>query len=112
MYVQVKYEVSGWEEETSIQASDFLIKLEDLGVKEIIFTDITRDGVLSGPANLTAYLECCQLHFIVSGGLSSLADLEALLKNRHPRLSGAISGRAIYEKKLHLTQALTMCANQ
>lgn len=102
--------ISGWEEESHLKASELLFQLEQIGLKEVIFTDISRDGTLVGPGKaLVPYLKNSELDFILSGGLSSLKDLEVILASRHPRLIGAISGRALYEKKLDLKLALEMC---
>ena len=104
--------VSGWEEASSLKASELLQNLEQMGLEEIIFTDISRDGTLAGPGDtlkLEAYLRSTKLNFILAGGLSSLKDLETILAARHPSLIGAISGRALYEKKLDLRAALEMC---
>ena len=102
--------VSGWEEASPLKTSDLLQKLTEMGLRKIIFTDISRDGTLEGPGDiLETYLKSSKLDFILSGGLSSLKDLEAILAKRHPRLIGAISGRALYEKKLDLRAALEMC---
>ena len=102
--------VSGWEEASHLKVSELLLTFEQMGLKEIIFTDISRDGTLEGPGDaLAPYLKSSKLNFILSGGLSSLKDLESILAARHPQLIGAISGRALYEKKLDLRAALEMC---
>ena len=105
-----KVQISGWEEDSSLKASDFLSHLEKLGLKEIIFTDISRDGTLEGPGNaIKQYLETTQLKFILSGGISSLKDLRIILEQREANLIGAITGRAIYEKKIDLKEAVKLC---
>ncbi len=104
--------ISGWEKKSSLQVENFLSQLEKIGVQKIIFTDISRDGTLEGPGEvLKEFLELFSLEFILSGGLSSLEDLQSILKNRHKNLVGAISGRALYEKKIHLKKAIQMCQN-
>ena len=104
-------QIAGWEEASLWKVSDFLQSLESKGVQEVIMTDISRDGTLEGPGNaiLGNYIKECDLRFILSGGVSSLQDLELLLAARHPRLVGAISGRAIYENTLDLKRAVALC---
>ncbi len=103
-------QLSGWEEESFINVRALLKDLENKGVCNVIFTDISRDGTLSGPGKaLYNYIEDCNLDFILSGGLSCLEDLKEILSTRHLRLVGVISGRAIYEKRLDIGQAVQMC---
>ena len=106
-------QIAGWEEQSLWKAIDFLQTLESKGLQEVIVTDISRDGTLEGPGDaiLKDYIHNCNLRFILSGGISSLQDLESLLKNHHPRLVGAISGRALYENTLDLKKSLELCAN-
>ncbi len=103
--------VSGWEESGGVRVEEFLKDLEQRGVEEIIFTDIARDGALSGPAVdwFTRIHEISGLRMIASGGVASLADIETLLALRLPRLVGAISGKAIYEQKLSVKAAVELC---
>ncbi len=104
--------VSGWEQSSGILASDLLKQLEKIGIQEVIYTDISRDGTLKGPGNgLSPHLQNCQLDFILSGGISSLEDIQDLLKKRHPRLKGAITGKAIYEGKLDLKKVVQLCTS-
>jgi len=101
--------VRGWQEKTSIKAIDFARRLEGLGIREIIYTDISRDGTLRGP-NIEAIkrLLCATegILVIASGGVSSLADIKALKALKSPRLSGVIVGKALYEGKLRLRDGI------
>lgn len=104
--------VSGWEKNSGVRALDFLRELENMGLSEVIFTDIDTDGAMTGPAlnSLREVLDGTkELNVIASGGISSLEDVAALLDLGFERLSGAISGRAIYEKKLDLKEAVSLC---
>jgi len=104
--------VAGWEEDSGLDALTFINELENSGITEIIYTDIDTDGALSGPPldALRKILDgSTKLRIIASGGVSSIDDVESLLKINHPRLVGAISGRAIYEKKLDLAAAVRLC---
>ncbi|WP_050931537.1 1-(5-phosphoribosyl)-5-[(5-phosphoribosylamino)methylideneamino]imidazole-4-carboxamide isomerase [Aestuariivita boseongensis] len=97
----------GWAEETDVMVTDLAKSFEDAGVAAIIYTDINRDGAMQGPnINATADLaRAVQIPVIASGGVSSLADLIALRDTGV--ISGAISGRALYDGAIDLAEALT-----
>lgn len=96
----------GWAEETDVMVSDLAKSFEDAGVAAIIYTDILRDGAMGGPnIDATAALaRAVNIPVIASGGVSSLADLQALKATGV--ISGAISGRALYDGAINLTDAL------
>lgn len=106
--------VEGWAETSDIKAEDLAKQFEDAGVAAIIHTDIDRDGVLQGP-NLdasAALAEAVSIPVIVSGGVASIDDLRAI-KDRAQRvtgLAGVISGRALYDGRIDLAQALSLLA--
>ena len=96
----------GWAEETDVQVTDLAKSFEDAGVAAIIYTDIDRDGAMQGP-NITAtaaLAKATSIPVIASGGVSSLGDLVAL--RDAGGISGAISGRALYDGALDLKAAL------
>lgn len=97
----------GWAEETDVQVTELAKAFEDAGVAAIIYTDIDRDGAMQGPnvAATAALARATAIPVIASGGVSSLADLIALRDSGAP-LDGAISGRALYDGKLDLAEAL------
>ena len=100
----------GWEKVSGEKAVDFAKKVESVGVKTIIYTDIATDGALSGP-NTAAQEEMVRetgLDVIASGGVSSIDDIQALIKTN---VSGAITGRAIYDGRLDLEEAVLLCRN-
>lgn len=99
----------GWAEETSVNATDLARSFEDAGVAAIIYTDIHRDGAMQGPniEETAALARAVSIPVIASGGVSSLADLEALKACGAP-LNGAISGRALYDGAIDLADALTL----
>lgn len=103
--------VSGWQEDSNLRVDDFILDLEKKGIEEIIFTEISRDGAMSGPAinELNHILSFSKLRLIASGGVSCLADLSSLLNIRNSRLVGAISGKAVYEKKIDVLAAVKLC---
>ncbi len=96
----------GWAEETDVMVTDLAKSFEDAGVAAIIYTDINRDGAMQGPnIDATADLaRAVEIPVIASGGVSSLADLIALRDTGV--ISGAISGRALYDGAIDLGAAL------
>jgi phosphoribosylformimino-5-aminoimidazole carboxamide ribotide isomerase len=96
--------VSGWQETTEFRVYDFIKKYIDHGVRQIFCTDISKDGKLEGPA-IDLYKKIISkfpgLYFIASGGVSSVKDLEEL---KEIGCKGAIVGKAIYEKKITLSE--------
>jgi phosphoribosylformimino-5-aminoimidazole carboxamide ribotide isomerase len=100
--------VEGWAETSEMTAIDLALKFEDAGVAAIIYTDIDRDGVLGGPnVDATAALaEKISTPVIVSGGVSSLDDLKACKARADSGIVGVISGRAVYDGRIDLGEAL------
>ncbi len=97
--------VAGWEQVSDCLAVDLALEMKKLGVKNIVYTDIMRDGMLQGP-NIETTAEMVEktgLNIIASGGMSELKDLEAL---NEIHVEGAIIGKAIYEKRIDLKEAL------
>jgi phosphoribosylformimino-5-aminoimidazole carboxamide ribotide isomerase len=96
----------GWAEETDVMVTDLAKSFEDAGVAAIIYTDIMRDGAMGGPnIDATAALaRAVNIPVIASGGVSSLGDLTALKATGV--ISGAISGRALYDGAIDLEVAL------
>jgi phosphoribosylformimino-5-aminoimidazole carboxamide ribotide isomerase len=106
-----KVAVEGWAETSELTVLELAQKFEGAGVAAIIYTDIDRDGVLSGPnVEATAALaRAIRTPVIASGGVSSLADLTRL--KAIPNLEGVISGRAIYDGRLDLAAGLAELAS-
>ncbi len=101
--------VSGWEVKTQVRYEDLLTRLNSQGITQIIFTDISYDGTLSGP-NLESYkhiLDNFDFQLIASGGIASLKDIIDLssINSKRP-LYGIITGKAIYEGRLDLKEAI------
>ncbi|WP_299597815.1 1-(5-phosphoribosyl)-5-[(5-phosphoribosylamino)methylideneamino]imidazole-4-carboxamide isomerase [uncultured Tateyamaria sp.] len=96
----------GWATETDVDATDLAKSFEDAGVAAIIYTDINRDGAMGGPniPATQALAEAVDIPVIASGGVSSLDDLTALKATGV--ISGAISGRALYDGAIDLASAL------
>ena len=96
----------GWAQETDVQVTDLARSFEDAGISAIIYTDIMRDGAMKGPniAATEALARAVDIPVIASGGVSSMADLQALKATGV--ISGAISGRALYDGAIDLGAAL------
>lgn len=100
-----KVAIHGWNKVTDIDAITFCKKLANDGCKYIIFTDISKDGLLQG-TNIELYKKLSNetnLNIIASGGISSIEELKILSKYN---MYGAIIGKALYEKKIDLKEAL------
>ncbi len=100
--------IKGWTEKTEEKATEFATELEDLGVSIIIYTDISRDGMLTGP-NISAVKEMAMslsIPIIASGGVSSIDDLLALHALEDFGVEGAIVGKALYTGDIDLKKAL------
>jgi phosphoribosylformimino-5-aminoimidazole carboxamide ribotide isomerase len=99
-----KIAVSGWLETTDVWIYDFMEKYIGLGIQQLFCTDVSKDGKLEGPS-VVLYKQILEkfpsLHFIASGGVSSMSDLEVL---REAGCSGAIVGKAIYENRISLKE--------
>ena len=99
-----KVSIEGWKESTKIKDVEFALRWKNSGIKRVVFTDISRDGMLSGP-NLAALREMAEhtgLKIVASGGISSVDDLEKLKTLEPNGVDQAISGKAIYEGKIDL----------
>ncbi|WP_299283100.1 1-(5-phosphoribosyl)-5-[(5-phosphoribosylamino)methylideneamino]imidazole-4-carboxamide isomerase [uncultured Tateyamaria sp.] len=103
-----KVATKGWATETDVDATDLAKSFEDAGVAAIIYTDINRDGAMGGPniPATQALAEAVSIPVIASGGVSSLADLTALMATGS--IAGAISGRALYDGAIDLSEALAV----
>jgi phosphoribosylformimino-5-aminoimidazole carboxamide ribotide isomerase len=102
--------IEGWAETSQISALTLAKRFEDAGVAVIIYTDIARDGVLSG-LNLEAtgaLARAISTKVIASGGLASIDDVKLLLEPDFAMLEGAIAGRALYDGRLDAAEALTL----
>jgi phosphoribosylformimino-5-aminoimidazole carboxamide ribotide isomerase len=99
-----KVAIRGWVDTTDLLASELCRRILDQGARTVIYTDVSRDGMLSGPDLRGAVqLQDMGADVIASGGVSSLEDLRAV---RAAGLAGAIVGRAIYEGRFTVTEGL------
>jgi phosphoribosylformimino-5-aminoimidazole carboxamide ribotide isomerase len=105
-----KVAVSGWAEETQLEAIELARLFENGGVAAIVYTDVERDGMMQG-LNLDATIELAEsvsIPVIASGGFASIDDVRALIAPRAKKLEGAIAGRALYDGRLDAKAALAL----
>ena len=102
----------GWEAATPVMAIDLARAVVDLGVERIIYTDIARDGMLSGPniEQTLAVVRAADVYVTASGGVSSLDDIKRLRDAEEPRLDSVIVGKALYEGRFKLEEALSVAS--
>jgi phosphoribosylformimino-5-aminoimidazole carboxamide ribotide isomerase len=108
-----KVAVKGWKETTDISAIDFAKEMQDMGVKNIVFTDIKRDGMLSGPNFKSIKAMACALKIpvIASGGVASLKDIRHLKNLEKYGVSGVVIGKALYTGAFDLKEAIALGAS-
>ena len=103
-----KVAVQGWEEISDVDSIELCKELEQIGVKTIVYTDISKDGMMIGP-NFNIYEKLSKetnLDIIASGGVTTIEDIKRL---KDMDLYGAIIGKALYENKIELKEVLDLC---
>jgi len=98
--------VKGWVEKTTLPAVEFAQQVDRLGVQTIIFTDVSTDGMLTGP-NFAAIEKVCgavKCNVIASGGVSHAGDVRRLRELERPNLAGVIIGKALYDGRVDLRE--------
>jgi phosphoribosylformimino-5-aminoimidazole carboxamide ribotide isomerase len=98
---------AGWTQTGSLDGVAAVTGLRERGVRRFVYTDVDRDGMLGGldPSAIAAVGDAVEGELLYSGGIGSLADLEALVALRHQRLAGVIVGKALYERRFTLAEA-------
>jgi phosphoribosylformimino-5-aminoimidazole carboxamide ribotide isomerase len=102
--------IEGWAETSELTAAELAKRFEDAGVAAIVYTDIARDGLLTG-LNLDATAALARevsIPVIASGGLAGIGDIERLIQPEYDMLEGAIAGRALYDGRLDARAALAL----
>lgn len=104
----------GWTKSSNIQGTALAKTLQDCGLKMLVYTDISRDGVLSGPniEEVKKMLNIISIDMIASGGVANLKDIESILALKNHNLYGVIIGKALYEKKFTLREAIDLCSQK
>ena len=99
--------VSGWTKTTQMLAADVIRRMQSRGVRQFVYTNADRDGMLNGPDvdEVRSISEAIRGRFIYSGGIASLDDLRALKELRLVNLAGVISGKALYEGRFTVEEA-------
>ncbi|MEQ8653917.1 MAG: 1-(5-phosphoribosyl)-5-[(5-phosphoribosylamino)methylideneamino]imidazole-4-carboxamide isomerase [Kiloniellales bacterium] len=102
--------VEGWAERSDISTLDLALRFRDAGVAALLYTDVGRDGALSGVdvEGTAALAKASGMAVIASGGVAGMADLEGLLAAEEPGIEGVVVGRALYDGRLDPTAALTL----
>ena len=97
--------IEGWEKVSEITAADLCGQMKEYGVRHVVYTDISRDGMLTGPnvEATKALTEATGMDIIASGGMSSMDDLRRL---HEAGVKGAIIGKALYENRINLREAV------
>ena len=105
-----KVAVEGWAEASSLGVIELAKKFEGAGVAAIIYTDIDRDGILTGInwEGTLALADAVSIPVIASGGLASIDDIHRMMKPDAKKLAGAITGRALYDGRLNASEALAL----
>lgn len=100
----------GWKSATGVHQDEFLKNLEEMNAKYVVWTDISKDGMMEGPniPGLMKVLAFKKLDIILSGGMSSIEDLKKLTTITESNFNGVIIGRALYEQKIDLKQAVDL----
>jgi phosphoribosylformimino-5-aminoimidazole carboxamide ribotide isomerase len=100
--------VAGWEEGSKLLDTELAARCRALGLISLVYTNIDRDGTLSGPDLERTLLvaEAAGLPVILSGGIASMADFEAVSKANHPLLAGVITGKALYQNRIDLAEVI------
>lgn len=103
--------VNGWTKLSEIHYIDFAKQMESIGVKTIIYTDISRDGTLTGPnlEQLSLISKSVTCNIIASGGVKNIDDVKAINKMN---LYGVIIGKAIYSRNIKLKEAIEVCSQK
>lgn len=104
----------GWTTLSNIKAADMANELQGMGLSALIYTDIARDGTLIGPniKGIKDLLAAVKMPIIASGGVSSLEDMIQLKQLEASGLIGAIVGKALYENRLYLKDAIDVCSRK
>jgi phosphoribosylformimino-5-aminoimidazole carboxamide ribotide isomerase len=101
--------VDGWRQKTTLSGIEFIRFLKNKGIKWVIYTDISKDGMLSGidAEEVDKFAEFKDMNFILSGGVASIDDL-VTIKQKASFIQGVIVGKALYEGKIDLAEAITL----
>ncbi|MDO8525022.1 MAG: HisA/HisF-related TIM barrel protein, partial [Candidatus Omnitrophota bacterium] len=102
----------GWVEKTDVTAADLVQEAARFGITTVNYTDISKDGMLEGPniAGLKGLLSMAMLDIIAAGGITTIEDVRKLKALEKDGLKGIIIGKALYEGKIDLAEAVKICS--
>ncbi|PIU84165.1 MAG: 1-(5-phosphoribosyl)-5-[(5-phosphoribosylamino)methylideneamino]imidazole-4-carboxamide isomerase [Elusimicrobia bacterium CG06_land_8_20_14_3_00_38_11] len=108
-----KIAIGGWKEITQYDALEFAKNMADMGIKEIITTDIKKDGMMEGP-NIEGIKKLCKsgLSVIASGGVSTIENVKKISELEKFGVSGMIIGKALYNDSIKLDEAIKICSQK
>jgi len=108
-----KVAIGGWKEITAVRAVDLGKRMEEIGVREIVFTDIKKDGLLKGPnvKGIKAFAQKVGVPVIACGGISSLDDVKKIKELEQYGVYGMIIGKALYTGNIKLQEAIGIVEN-
>lgn len=103
-----KVAINGWLDVTEKDVVELIKEMESIGVKTVIYTDIEKDGMMQGISldSVKRILEQTDINMVVSGGVTSIEDINHLVELKNSKIEGVITGKAIYEGKLDLVEAI------
>lgn len=103
-----KVAINGWLDVTEKDVVELIKEMESIGVKTVIYTDIEKDGMMQGISldSVKRILEQTDINMVVSGGVTSIEDINHLVELKNSKIEGVITGKAIYEGKLDLAEAI------
>jgi phosphoribosylformimino-5-aminoimidazole carboxamide ribotide isomerase len=103
-----KVATAGWTQTTGLTATEVVARLAEQGASELVYTNVDRDGMLEGPdlQEVAELASAVRGSFVYSGGIGALADLEGLAALDAPSLDGVIVGKALYERRFTVAEAL------
>ncbi|MDD5136602.1 MAG: 1-(5-phosphoribosyl)-5-[(5-phosphoribosylamino)methylideneamino]imidazole-4-carboxamide isomerase [Candidatus Omnitrophica bacterium] len=104
----------GWVEKTGVKAVDLIKEIADFGIRTVNYTDISKDGMLEGPniSSLKELLAAAKLDIVAAGGITTVDDVKRLKTLAKDGLKGMIIGKALYEGKIDLTEAVKICSQK
>ncbi|MDC0984957.1 1-(5-phosphoribosyl)-5-[(5-phosphoribosylamino)methylideneamino]imidazole-4-carboxamide isomerase [Gammaproteobacteria bacterium] len=102
----------GWEKTEKENVESFIEFLEQNGIKMFVITDISKDGMMEGinETSINSILKYITTNAIISGGVTTIDDVKTILAMNKPRINGMIIGKALYENKIKLSEAINECS--
>ena len=104
----------GWVEKTGVKATELVKEVADFGIATVNYTDISKDGMLEGPNidSLKELLKLCRLNIVAAGGVTTIEDVKKLKALSKSGLKGMIIGKALYEERIDLAEAIEICSQK